>query len=142
MSIPHASELCDLPLPSCVIPWRRIRGYYFCIAVFVIGVIGCAHPTLVLAQAADTIRVYSTPATPPGPSRGEKYSVTGTVIDAVTGEPIRKALVQINAQQPRTSLTDGDGRFQFEGIPAGTASLTAQKPGYFGEQEMRSHTPT
>src|SRR5271169_5149105 len=119
MAIRRASELCDLPLPSCVIPWRRIRGTYLRVVVFAICVIVCAHPRLVLAQAADTVRVYSTPATPPGPSRGEKYSVTGTVIDAVTGEPIRKALVQLNAQQPRTSSTDSDCRFQFEGIPAG-----------------------
>jgi hypothetical protein len=95
-----------------------------------------------LAQATDTIRVYSTPATPTSQSHAEKYSVAGTVLDAVTGEPIRKALVQINAQQSRTSFTDGDGRFQFEGIPAGIASLTCQKPGYFDEQAMHTTMAT
>src|SRR5271169_819573 len=142
MAIRRASELCDLPLPSCVMRWQRIGDLYLRVVVFAIVVVGCARPAPMLAQATDTIRVYSTPATPPSQSHAEKYSVAGTVLDAVTGEPIRKALVQINAQQPRTSFTDGDGRFQFEGIPAGIASLTAQKPGYFGEQEMRSHTPT
>ena len=63
------------------------------------------------------------------------------VIDAATGEPIRKALVQLQTTQQRTTFTDGDGRFQFDGIPAGQVSLTAQKPGYFGEQEMRSRIP-
>ena len=75
---------------------------------------------------------------PPPQTHVEKFTVTGTVIDAVTGEPIRKAVVQINGPQQRTTFSDGDGRFQFEAVPAGSISLSAQKPGYFGEQELRN----
>jgi hypothetical protein len=60
----------------------------------------------------------------------------------VTGEPIHKALVQIYAGQQRATFTDGDGHFQFDGIPAGRLTLATQKPGYFSEQEMPSHTQT
>jgi hypothetical protein len=49
---------------------------------------------------------------------------------------VRKALVQIYAGQSRMTFSDGDGRFQLEGIPAGNYSVTAQKPGYFNAQEM------
>lgn len=89
------------------------------------------------AQTGDTIQVFSSPAASPHTASTEKFPVAGTVIDAVTGEPIRKALVQINAQQRRATFTDGDGRFAFESVPAGVVSFIAQKPGYFGEQEMR-----
>jgi len=90
------------------------------------------------AQTADAVQVYSGPAAPLSQTRVEKYAVAGTVINALTGEPIRKALVQVNGPQQRTAFTDGDGRFQFDGVPAGSVSLSAQKPGYFGEHEMRT----
>jgi hypothetical protein len=90
------------------------------------------------AQAPETIQVYSAPSASLAQANVERFTVTGTVIDAVTGDPIRKALVQINGPQQRATFTDGDGRFQFEGIPAGIVPVSAQKPGYLGEQEMRS----
>ncbi len=89
------------------------------------------------SQTGDTIQVFSSPVAPPHAASTERFPVTGTVIDAVTGEPIRKALVEINAQQRRAAFTDGDGRFEFDSVPAGVVSFIAQKPGYFGEQEMR-----
>ena len=88
------------------------------------------------AQTGDTIQVSSLPGLPSNQAGGEKYSISGTVVDAVTGEPIRKALVQVNGPQQRNTFTDGDGRFQLEAIPAGTVSLTAQKPGYFGAHDI------
>jgi hypothetical protein len=65
-----------------------------------------------------------------------KFTLSGTVVDAVTGEPIRKAQVQIYTTLRRMTFSDGDGRFQLEGIPAGSYSVTAQKPGYFNQQEL------
>jgi hypothetical protein len=82
------------------------------------------------------MQTSSNPAVPVNPGAGEKFTVTGTVIDATTGEPVHKALVQLNGIQRRTTFTDSGGRFQFEGVPAGGVSLAAQKPGYFSEQEM------
>jgi hypothetical protein len=60
------------------------------------------------------------------------------VINAVSGEPIRKALVQLNGPQQRAAFSDGEGRFQFDAVPAGSVSLSAQKQGYFGEHELRN----
>ena len=88
------------------------------------------------AQASDTIQVYSTPTSPAIPPAVEKFTLTGTVVDSVTGEPIRKALVQIYSGQRRMTFSGDDGRFQLEGIPAGSYSVTAQKPGYFSQQEL------
>jgi len=92
-----------------------------------------------LAQSGDIPVASGVPSNPPPV---ERFTVTGTVIDSVTGEPVRKALVQIYSNQRRMTFTDGDGRFQVEGLPAASYSVVAQKPGYFNQQElMRGGTP-
>src|SRR5215468_3404417 len=96
----------------------------------------CIVPATIFAQSASNISVYSSPVTPPDPTPTGQFAITGTVIDAVSKEPIRKALVQLNIVPRRTAFTDGSGRFQFEGVLPGSASLTAQKPGYFSQQEL------
>ncbi|HET9699101.1 MAG TPA: carboxypeptidase-like regulatory domain-containing protein, partial [Terriglobales bacterium] len=65
-----------------------------------------------------------------------KFNVTGTVVNALTGEPIKRALVEVYAQQPRAIMTDGDGHFQFEGVLRGSYSIQARKPGFFSESEI------
>jgi Carboxypeptidase regulatory-like domain len=98
--------------------------------------------TAARAQSPDTIQVYSRPSTTATPASVEKFTLTGTVVDSVTGEPIRKALVQLYTGQRRMTFSGDDGRFQLEGIPAGSYSVSAQKPGYFSQQELlRSGTP-
>lgn len=70
------------------------------------------------------------------------YSVTGNVVNAVTGEPVRRALVQV-VNLPGLSpsmLTDSEGRFQFE-LPETVIGLTVRKPGFFNEQELQPDTP-
>jgi len=67
----------------------------------------------------------------------KRFPLSGTVVDAVTGEPIRKALVQVYEAQQRTAFADDGGRFQFEGLPLGSYNVTAQKPGYLNAQELQ-----
>jgi hypothetical protein len=66
----------------------------------------------------------------------QRYTVSGTVVNSVTGEPIRRALVSLFYNQQLTAMTDSDGRFAFEGLPRMSATLTAQKPEFFSEQEL------
>lgn len=56
------------------------------------------------------------------------HTVTGSVVNSVTGEPIRRALVQVGAS---FAFTGPDGHFQMDGVPDGQAYATAQKPGFF-----------
>jgi hypothetical protein len=72
---------------------------------------------------------------PPGGAHG-KYSLSGTVSNSVTGAPISRALVQLFAASPRSTLTDSEGRFHFEELPASDVTLSARKPGFFSEQEV------
>lgn len=91
---------------------------------------------LFLCLAASTRAQVSSalPGSSSGP--GDKYSLTGTVVDSITGEPIRRALVQIFVGDQLAVLTDSNGGFQFDGLPASQTGITARKPGFFSEQEI------
>jgi hypothetical protein len=56
-------------------------------------------------------------------------TISGQVINSVTGQPIERALVQIGPQYGM--LTDHEGRFSFSDVPAGSGGAFASKPGYF-----------
>src|SRR6185369_777777 len=60
-----------------------------------------------------------------------KGVISGTVVEGESNDPIRKAIVTLTLQgTPRrwaTARTDGSGRFQFEGLPAGKYDLRATK---------------
>ncbi|HEY4960126.1 MAG TPA: carboxypeptidase-like regulatory domain-containing protein [Terriglobales bacterium] len=137
MCIRNSIGIQVVSLPGRASHWVRAGSLRAQIGAVLLGMFCGALLLPVRAQTSDAIRVSSAPGLPSNQARSEKYSVSGTVINAVTGEPIRKALVQVYGVQQRTSFTDGDGRFQFDGMPAGQISLNAQKPGYFSEQEMR-----
>jgi hypothetical protein len=75
------------------------------------------------------------------PSRSAKsdasFTLSGSVVNSVTGESVGHALVRVAGSSQRTVFTDGEGHFQFEGLPPGRVMVTAQKPGYFSQQEFR-----
>jgi hypothetical protein len=60
-------------------------------------------------------------------------------VDSVSGQPVPHALVKLTAPSPRAALTDSDGKFQFDGLPAGPVNLEAQKPGYVSRDSMGPH---
>jgi hypothetical protein len=135
MSFPSGTMRCYVQL------WNRFSRRALSILVIALVTSGILSRES-SAQASDTIQVYSAPTSPATPAAVEKFTLTGTVVDSVTGEPIRKALVQLYSGQRRMAFTGDDGRFQLEGIPAGSYSVTAQKPGYFSQQELlRFGTP-
>jgi hypothetical protein len=69
----------------------------------------------------------------PNNSSAEKTTVTGTVINSETKEPIRGALVEMAGF---AKLTDDKGAFSFQDVPRMSASIGAQKPGYFDERQV------
>ena len=70
------------------------------------------------------------------------YSLTGIVVNSVTGAPIRSALVQITFSRQLSTLTGSDGKFKFEGLPSGQTAVSVRKPGFFSEEEIHSLTNT
>src|SRR6266446_5179358 len=66
------------------------------------------------------------PAATPGAAAGSEqlsFRISGTVVDAMSGQALARAQVSINAQGVRDSgqstETDEDGRFVFENLAAG-----------------------
>ena len=105
--------------------------------------------TLVLCAAAHG-QAQAPPQTPaaPAPSKG---SITGQVVNAKTGAPLRKASIRLTpvmtggqvagAPQPsiRSADTDDQGRFSFSGLDAGKYRLAAERQGFlrqsYGERK-------
>lgn len=58
------------------------------------------------------------------------YSVRGTVVNGISGQPIARALVALN--QDQAMLTNSEGAFSFDNVAAGEYSVSVQKPGYMG----------
>ena len=75
-----------------------------------------------------------TPApTPPAQS----FRISGTVVDALSGQPLSRAQVFIALQTERDSTqsttTGDDGRFAFLNLAPGTYALSAERRGYVGQ---------
>ena len=96
-----------------------------------ISLIGALSSTVCLAQLGPSQPQIGTSDIPT-----PTYVVEGTVINSVTGEPIRAALVQIQIGQQISLLTGPDGKFHFDGVPQSQLTINVRKPGFFTEQEI------
>jgi hypothetical protein len=74
-------------------------------------------------------------------SAGQDFSVSGMVVDSVTGKPVGHALVVLyvgGRPQPRRVMAEEDGRFEIDGIrEGGKGSIEAFRPGYFSSRTIR-----
>jgi hypothetical protein len=67
------------------------------------------------------------PANPYGTAR---VTVEGLVSNSATGEPLPRALVQIEGDADTGTLTDGEGHFEIPGVPPGPQIIRVVKPGF------------
>src|SRR5687768_4581831 len=83
--------------------------------------------------------VAATGASAQTPQRDRPADATGTaairgrVLDAATGDPVRKVRVvarATGAPTPRGATSDAEGRFELKEVPAGRFTLSASKPAY------------
>ena len=66
-----------------------------------------------------------------------KYTLSGTVVNAVSGEGVARALVEMFGAQHLSALTGADGHFEFSGLAAQQTALGVRKPGFFNEGELQ-----
>ena len=66
-------------------------------------------------------------------SSNDQKSVRGTVINAVTRQPIPRALVH-SADDRYATMTDSDGQFEFTPPPGTQIWLLARRPGFLGDR--------
>ena len=113
------------------VPFPMYRIPLLCFAIF--AVLSSAF-----AQGNFSTQNYSQLQSPPrqAPAQTGDITLSGTVVNSVTGEPIPRALIQMMGMASRVALTDSEGRFQFDNLPETQAMLNAHKPGYFSEMEL------
>jgi hypothetical protein len=68
--------------------------------------------------------------TDPNRALGAPVTVHGVVMNAASGEPLPRALVQVNGGGGAAVLTDGDGRFEVTGVALGPSIFQLTKPGF------------
>ena len=112
---------------------RRLRACRLASA-FALGIASCAwtQPPAAPSPLVDSLK---------GP-----YRIAGTVVNASTGEPLRRAQVSVLAEEDshavESVLTDGNGRFVLPGLAAAKYQLTASRRGfrtaYFDEHDEYS----
>jgi hypothetical protein len=79
---------------------------------------------LSLTASAQMSSVVTAPAAP--------MTINGRVINAITGAPVLRALVQLDAH---ARLTDSEGRFSFTAASNTSSTLRIHKPGYYASPE-------
>src|SRR5688500_13163381 len=72
------------------------------------------------------------PGMPPRPLKSGTGRISGRVLSAETGAPLRRAQVRILGPDvgAKAAMTDAEGRYEFRELPAGRFNLTASKSGY------------
>ena len=86
---------------------------------------------LVVAASIGWSQIAEDPGSSGGglsPQASNPNSLSGVVVNSITGQPISRALVQIGEH---AALTGHDGRFEFENVTEGAGAPTVSKPGYF-----------
>jgi hypothetical protein len=63
-------------------------------------------------------------------STPERVTVSGIVRNAATGEPLPRAMVEIEGDANTGALTNGEGRFELPGVPVGPQIIRVAKPGF------------
>jgi protocatechuate 3,4-dioxygenase beta subunit len=95
------------------------------LALFAFGVLFGVRTASVAQQAR--------PAPPPARPAASTYRIAGKVVDAHTGATLARCSVQIadtkDRGQPRTTTSNDDGTFSFDGLALGKYALTAERRG-------------
>ena len=95
------------------------------------------RPLAVMVGSASAETHDSSSLVSPQNSNDDKYSLRGSVVNSLTGEPLRGVLVQVYLNGQSSMLTGPDGRFQFDNLPAGQSTITVRKPGFFAEDDFQ-----
>jgi Carboxypeptidase regulatory-like domain len=72
---------------------------------------------------------------PPQEPQTGKASIEGSVLDAITREPVKKASVSLNGRTSLFATTDASGHFAFKNLPAGSYVINVRSDKYPQAQE-------
>ena len=89
----------------------------------------------VLSLVCVSLLLFSVVARPQTDSNQQKYNISGTVVSATDGQPVRGALVEIIAAERKSGMTGADGHFEIDGVAAGYVNINARRPGFNGQNQ-------
>ncbi len=67
---------------------------------------------------------------PRGADTTVRVTVRGVVLNDASGEPVPRALIRMTGETSAGALTDGEGRYELEGVPTGPQQISVIKPGF------------
>src|SRR5689334_13237248 len=93
------------------------------------------HSTIRLAIALTVLTfIPQVQAQQNTPSSAQRFRIAGTVVSAITGSPLAQTRVTItdvkNPSNTQSVITSEEGRFEFDGIPAGKYSMQGARRGF------------
>ena len=95
---------------------------------------GFALGGLLWAPSAFPQRPPQPSTTPTASSTTALYRIAGTIVNAESGEPVRRASVEVLSEQDSHTIaaveSDDEGRFSLDLLPAAKYQLTASKRGF------------
>lgn len=101
---------------------------------FALGAIAM-RPSLRLALPLVLAAIlFASPSSTAQQSDSSTFELHGTVINAVTGQPVSGALVQLAGNN--FAFSGADGTFAFSDLARGQYAVFARKPGFFNEMEL------
>jgi hypothetical protein len=77
---------------------------------------------------------------PQGPPPATDCAVSGTVVNALTGEPIPRATVSLNGGDGAGSATDATGRWSISNTTCGTRVVSASRIGFISSNSFLGQT--
>jgi hypothetical protein len=93
-------------------------------------------PLWVTVTAQVQVLPIQRPGLPPQDQATGKASIEGTVLDAITREPVKKASVMLISRLGLSAVTDASGHFAFRQLPAGRYSVQARSDKYPAMQDL------
>lgn len=96
-------------------------------------------PTIILAVSIAFVAPCFAQMKSPNDANAPRVTVSGTVVNSETNQPIPRALIEM---MQYAMLTDDRGQFRFEGVPVMSTQIRATKPGYFSLEQIVAQTAT
>src|SRR5271155_4924261 len=94
----------------------------------------CRHSSIAALAAVAALTAYGNELDDPSEADHQKCVVEGTASDAITGEALRKATVELapwrGSGASYRATTDQSGQFSFHAIPPGDYRLHGDRAGY------------
>ena len=68
----------------------------------------------------------------------QKFKISGTVVNSVDNQPVRGAMVELfGSTEQKSAMTSADGHFEIDNVAAGSANISAHRPGYDQNQQQK-----